>query len=91
VKALEYIRLALRDIKSILGGSASGALAWEYREMENLFALLILHPAAGIPGPPAGLALALLPDLERELVVLLARARDADDPLGDLFSTFEVM
>lgn len=74
-----------------LRDSASGMLAWEHRELENLFALLVLAPAAGVPGPPSGVALELLPDLERELTVLLARARGADDPWGELFSVFEVV
>lgn len=69
---------------------ATEALAWEYREYENLFALMLLSPAAGIPGPPSLLSLELLPDIERELVVLLDRARESSDPYGELFSIFEV-
>ncbi|MCK5797176.1 MAG: hypothetical protein KAI47_08340, partial [Deltaproteobacteria bacterium] len=68
--------------------SASEMIVWEHRELENIFALLLLGPAAGIAGPPAPLALALLPDLEHELIALLDRARESGDPLGELFSTF---
>ena len=84
----------LRELLAGLGRAARASsvelIAWEHRELENLLALLVLGPAAGLPTPGSIAGLDLLPEMERELVVLLARARDATDPLGELVSTFDV-
>lgn len=88
--AMRRIWAWFRSMGQGVRASSVEMLVWEHREMENLFALLLLTPAAGIPGPPSALALDLLPDLERELVVLLDRARQSGDPMGELFSTFDV-
>lgn len=79
-----------RQIDGAARASATHTLAWEHRELENLFALLALLPLSGVAAPSSLLALDLLPHLERELCVLLDRARAADDPMGELFSTFDV-
>ena len=87
---LSRLRRACRFLDRRLRGASVSVLAWEYREMENLFALSVLSPAAGVPGTPSGLSLDLLPLLEHELLVLLDRARASGDPWGELFSLFEV-
>jgi len=84
----------LRELLAGLAGAARASsvemIAWEHRELEHLFALLVLGPAAGIPSPASVATLELLPHLERELVVLLSRARESGDPLAELVSTFDV-
>jgi hypothetical protein len=84
------LRRLFSSLRQGVRSKATGMLAWECREYENLFALMVLAPAAGIAGPPTLLALDLLPDLERELLVLLDRARESGDPYGELCSIFEV-
>lgn len=79
-----------RQLDRTVRASATHTLAWEHRELENLFALLALLPLSGVAAPSTLLALDLLPYLERELLVFLDRARTADDPMGELFSTFDV-
>ncbi|MCK7484011.1 MAG: hypothetical protein M0C28_48790 [Candidatus Moduliflexus flocculans] len=44
----------------------SGMLEFELKELENIFALLILGGFVGMPSPPAPIAIELLPLLERE-------------------------
>jgi len=73
-----------------LKASAVSYTEWEYKELENVFALLTLGGAAGFPGPPSLLSLELLPYMEREVLVLHSRARQAGDPWGEIFSTFDV-
>ncbi len=87
---LRRLRDLLRELGRATRASSVELIAWEHRELENLFALLVLGPAAGIPSPASLATLDLLPELERELVVLLSRARESGDPLAELVSTFDV-
>lgn len=83
----------LRQLLSIAAESqrvrAVELTAVELRELENLFALLVLGAFIGMPAPPASVAAELLPHLHRELEVLNARARDASDALAELCGLFE--
>ncbi len=85
-----FLRRFLRAFGLGMRASAVSYTEWEYKELENIFGLLTLGEAAGFPGPPTLLSLDLLPFMERELLVLQSRAREAEDPWGGLFSTFDV-
>lgn len=69
---------------------AAALTEFEVRELENIFALLILGSFVGLPAPPSFLAVELLPFMERELNVLSCRARDAGDMLGELCGTLGI-
>ncbi len=58
--------------------------AYEERELENIFVLLLLGSLAGIPSPPAFIAVELFPYMEHELKVLEARSKEASDALSEL-------
>ena len=87
----EAIRRLTRGLRSEVRASATGFLVYEHKELENLFALMVYSSIVGIPGPPSLLSLMLLPHTEREVLVLLDRARESGDPLGEIFSLFEVV
>lgn len=65
-------------------------LEFELKELENIFALLVLGGFAGLPSPPSPIAVELLPYMERELVMLLSRADFAQDPIGSLMGMLEI-
>jgi hypothetical protein len=65
-------------------------LEFELKELENIFTLLILGGFVGMPSPPAPIALELLPLMERELGIMLARSDFAQDPLGALMGILSV-
>jgi hypothetical protein len=69
---------------------ASGMLEFELKELENIFSLLILGGFAGMPSPPVPIAIELLPYMERELTIMLARTDMAQDPIGSLMGILEV-
>jgi hypothetical protein len=69
---------------------ATGMLDFELKELENIFALLILGGFAGLPSPPSPIAVELLPYMEKELRILLARTDLAQDPLGVLMGMLEI-
>ncbi len=83
-----------RDIASGLGASQRERLAAltciEERELENIFALLLLGSFVGLPAPPTFLSVELLPFMERELQVLHRRAEDAPDSLAEMMGILGV-
>lgn len=86
----DYVRRALRLIAQVQRGKASGMLEFELKELENLFMLLLLGSLVGVPSPPAAMAMELLPYLEDELRIMLARADFSQDPLGALMGMLEI-
>jgi hypothetical protein len=69
---------------------AVDVLEFELKELENIFALLILGGFVGLPSPPAPIAMELLPSMERELRVMLARSDFAQDPLCSLMGILAI-
>ncbi len=69
---------------------ASGILDFELKELENIFSLLILGGFVGMPSPPVPIAIELLPYMERELTIMLARSDMAQDPIGSLMGMLDV-
>jgi len=51
----------------------------ELSEMEGSFALLLYSSLVGLPSPPPLVGLFLLPYMERELSIMLAKSRHLDD------------
>ncbi len=89
-KIIGTIKEAIDGIGDGLRASSTQAIQFELKELENVFCLLVLGSFAGIPSPPAFLSLSLLPHMEKEIQVMLSRSKNIDDPLGDIFSVFDV-
>ena len=53
--------------------------------MEYIFAVLCQGAFIGIPAPPARISLDLLPDMEKDLILLMERVETANEPLSRLF------
>ncbi|RPI08176.1 MAG: hypothetical protein EHM71_09010 [Zetaproteobacteria bacterium] len=87
---LEHVRNILGVVAQVHRDKASGMLEFELKELENFFMLLLLGSLVGIPSPPAAVALELLPYLEGELRIMIARADLAQDPLGALMGMLEI-
>ena len=56
----------------------------EVKELENIFALLLLGSFVGFPSPPTFLAVELLPSMKKEFEILNRRAQDSSDMLAEL-------
>ncbi len=84
----------LRGFLKIMGiahrGKITEITAYEERELENIFILLLLGSFSGIPSPPAFIAVELFPYLQHELRVLEQRAQAADDALSELAGLFDI-
>ena len=77
-------------LDELIRGQATGAIEFEYLELEHIFGLLILGQFVGLPAPPPHITLDLLPVMEKHLMLLIRRTEVARGPLSELFSTFEV-
>ncbi len=80
----------LRQLDLFFRSRATQTLEWEAAELENIFTLLTLGQWVGLPSPPPGISLQLLPDMEAMLVRMLQRDDLARSPLSQLFSVLEV-
>ncbi|HHY09009.1 MAG TPA: hypothetical protein GX528_00430 [Firmicutes bacterium] len=76
--------------KRILQTKATEYIKAEQTELEHVFALLILGSFIGLPAPPAGLIMRLLPHLGPELVLLEERAVNDDDLFGQMAGLFDI-
>lgn len=89
-KIWRFIRGFFHGLNQAQREKAAALTAYEAREMENMFVLLLLGSFTGLPAPPSFLAVELLPDMEHELKVLNRRAQDATDSLAELVGMMDV-
>ena len=83
-RIVKSLRAVFSDIGSSQRNQVASLTVLELRELENIFALLLLGSFAGFPSPPSFISMELLPFLEKELEVLNDRAEDAGDMLAEL-------
>jgi hypothetical protein len=86
----KFLRKVVATIDQANRDKAVDVFEFELKELENIFALLILGGFVGLPSPPAPIALELLPLMERELTIMLSRSDFAQDPLGALMGILKV-
>lgn len=79
-----------RLIDEITREQTAGIAESELVEMEHVFSILLLGAFVGLPSPPMNITLDLLPDMERELLLLLRKVETANEPLSTLFSVFQI-
>ncbi|MBO8173651.1 MAG: hypothetical protein H0Z18_00180 [Thermococcus sp.] len=65
-------------------------LEFEERELENVFALLLMGAFVGIPSPPTTLVMRLMPHMVREIYIMQQRVVDMDDIFGEIAALFEI-
>ena len=88
-KTIQKIKYLFKRYDQSSKAKLSEALEMETRELENIFALLVLGFFVGLPAPPLQITLDLLPAMERELLIMLQRIETANAPLSELVSVFE--
>ncbi len=86
----QFLKAAFRVMAQVNREKATELLEFETKELENIFALLVLGGFAGLPSPPSPIAVELLPYMERELTMMLSRTDLAQDPIGVLMGMLEI-
>ncbi len=76
---LKGFRDALRDFSRGFRERSVDNIAKELSEMEGSFALLVFSSLVGLPSPPPLVGLSLLPYMERELSLMLAKSANLED------------
>jgi hypothetical protein len=85
---LQAVWQFLRDLGDAFRSRSTEYAEFELREMENIFALLLVGSFIGIPSPPSSISVRLLPHIVREMYVMGSRARDLSDISGEVFGLF---
>lgn len=84
------LKSAIKAFSQLNREKATGMLEFELKELENIFALLVLGGFVGLPSPPSPIAVELLPYMEKELIIMLSRADLSQDPIGVLAGMLEI-
>jgi len=66
------------------------ALKEELYEMEGAFCLLLFSSFIGLPAPPAFLGIALLPYMERELIIMITKSHSLEDRFSKWFDIADI-
>ena len=82
-KIFKGLDIGLREVSTSL-------IEKELEETENIFALLTMGSFAGIPSPPTGIILRILPYMQREVYVMIARSKNLDDNLAEIAGIFSI-
>lgn len=77
-------------VDEVARGKAVETIEYEVEELENIFGILVLGAFIGIPSPPIHITMELLPQMEKEMIIMLEKVSTAHDPLGDLFSVLDI-
>ena len=80
-----------REIDAIHRNKAIEDLEWEVQELKHIFALSTLGIFVGLPSTPLSLTYTLLPDMQEELAIMLAKLDTAHSPFSDQFSRLDVI
>lgn len=81
---------ALCGIDQVMRSKSVATIKFEVEELDNIFALLVLGAFIGIPSPPIHVTTELLPFMEDDLCLMIDKVTTAYDPLGNLFSVFQI-
>jgi hypothetical protein len=94
IQVLNYIKgkivSACKVTDEVMRGKAVETIEYEVEELDNIFAILVLGAFIGIPSPPIHITMELLPEMEKDLEIMIEKVSTAHDPLGDLFSVLDI-
>lgn len=82
-KIFKGLDIGLREVSTSL-------IEKELEEVENIFALLTMGTFAGIPSPPTGIILRILPFMQKEIYVMLKRSQNLDDAFAETAGMFDI-
>jgi hypothetical protein len=86
----QLLKEFLQGMAGAFRQTSTDRLEFELRELENVFGLLVLGSFIGVPSPPSGVSLRLLPYMPREMLVMNRRVRDLDDMFGEIAGMMDI-
>ena len=70
--------------------SAISLIEQELIEEENIFAHITMSMFSGLPSPPTGVVLRILPYMEREIQIMAKKSADLEDVFADTIAHFDI-
>ncbi|ACS33446.1 MULTISPECIES: hypothetical protein [Thermococcus] len=89
-KVIEDVKAFLRGFGEAFKHQSTEYIEFEERELENVFALILMGSFIGIPSPPTTLVVRLMPHMVREIYVMQQRAVNLDDIFGEIAGMFDI-
>ena len=80
----------IKVVSEIFKARGTEYIELELRELENVFALIVMGSFIGLPSPPTTVSLRLLPHMGRELLIMSSVSRRLDDMLGEMAGMFDI-
>jgi len=91
LKAIKYKLLSAWKIADeVARNKAVETVEIELEELNHIFGVLVLGSFIGMPSPPMQISLDLMPLMEKELILMMEKVDTANEPLAQLFSTFDI-
>jgi hypothetical protein len=87
---LERLKRFLKGLEIGMREVSTSLIEKELEEYENVFALITMGIFSGIPSPPTGIVLRILPYMSREISVMVKRSADLDDVFAETLSHFDI-
>lgn len=89
-KFLERLKRFFKGLDMGMREVSTSLIEKELEEYENIFALLTMGIFSGIPSPPTGIILRILPYMQREMYVMIKRSATLDDIFAETLSHFDI-
>ncbi|WP_297491585.1 hypothetical protein [Thermococcus sp.] len=89
-KLMENIKDFLKGFRESFRDQSTEYIEFEERELENVFALVLMGSFVGIPSPPTTLVIRVMPHMLREIYVMQQRAASMDDIFGEIAGMFDI-
>lgn len=89
-KFLESLKKFFRAFDKGMKEDSTSFIQKELEEYENVFALLTTGVFAGVPSPPTGLVLRILPYMQLEISIMVKRSAGLEDVFGEMMGTFDI-
>ena len=89
-KFLEALKRFFKSFDISMRESAISLIEQELIEEENIFALITMSMFSGLPSPPTGVVLRILPYMEREIQIIAKKSADLEDVFAETLAHFDV-
>lgn len=86
----KVFKILFEILNNIFKVKSTEYLYVELRELENVFALILLGSFIGLPSPPTSISLRLLPYMAREIIISSSTSKRLNDMLGEMAGLFEI-
>lgn len=87
---MQKIKDFLKGFSEAFKHQSTEYIEFELRELENVFALILMGSFIGIPSPPTTLVMRLMPHMVKEIRVMESRAVNLDDVFAEVAGMFDI-